>query len=425
MFRRFVWNLLVWAAAVAGSRADGESNVWSTTRTYGPEHFTPAAQDQFAREVADKAIRMLTGQERMDLFALENTALSLAASMDAASFRPEWKGMPREEIIRGRLGEKRCGALEEACLAGLETGDEDVRMAVNGLLARGLGSHVREEAWVRQLREKTEGYLQTGILAISLDEYFSLAESLAYLGNNTGRAVLLDVLQADRRPSLLAQRAILAMQAAGEPIPDEILDKLLRSSDAIVASTAFDAVPKGWTNALFVGAAQAQLERLAEKHRREGRLDGGEVQLLSVAGFACIFASREGTLPEDARETARAAARYFVQCEDRKLAESTATLFGELAGEEDEALAVSMMGSDSVMLRRSGVIGLFHCPPDVVERHLDRLRELQDAADPLTRLQVANCLQKLANAGKIPADSFVPPWEIWRVGPAAEKGGTD
>ena len=410
--------MLVWVAAAAGSRADGESNVWSKTWSYGPEDFTPAAQDRFARDIADRAVRMLSGEERMDLFALENAAHLLATSTSAASYRPEWEGMSREEIVRGRLGEERCRALEQACVAALaESGDEDVRMAVRAILAQGLVSRACEEAWVRQLQEKTEGFRQTGILAISLDEYFSLAENLAYLGNNAGREVLLDVLRTDRRPVALFKRALQAMLAADESIPDAILDPLLRSSDADVADAAFEAVPKDWAKPLVVRAAQAQLGRLEEKHRREGRLDRGEEQLLSASGFACIFASREGTLPEDARDAVRSAARYFAQCEDKNLAESASTLFGELAGEEDAELLVSMMASDSARLRARGVIGLFHCPVEVVERHLDRLRELQDDADPLTRLQVANCLQKLANAGKIPADSFVPPDRIWCPAP--------
>lgn len=409
-------GLLVWVAAAAGSRADGGSNVWSKTWSSGPEDFTPAAQDQFERDVADRAVRMLSGEERMDLFSLENTADLLASSTAAASYWPEWSGKSREEIIRGRLGEERCAALEQACLAALaESGDEDVRMAVRGILARGLGSRVCEEAWVRQLQEKTEGFRQTGILAISLDEYFSLAESLAYLGNNAGREVLLDVLRAEKRPVLLLERALQAMQDADEPIPDEILDKLLRSPDADVAYATFNNAHKSWTQPLVVGAAKAQLERLAEKHRREGRLDAPEAHLLTLAALACRTSAREGTLPEDAKAAAKAAARYFVQCGNPTLAEPIACLFAQLAGEEDEDLIVSMM--DTSKFRASGVIGLFHCPVEVVERHLDRLRELQDDADPLTRLQVANCLQKLANAGKIPADSFVPPDRIWRPAP--------
>ena len=421
MFRTSVLALAVLFAASAGVRAETGSNTWSRTRTYGPEDFTPEAQAKSLREVADKAVRMLSGEERMQMFDLDNAGLLLETGAAAAAYWPEWKDQPRERIVRGLLGEERYLALEKACLAALESGDEDVRCAARRLLARGLHSRICEEAWAREVDEVTDGYKRTGVLGLSLDEYFSLALNLAHLGNGAGREVLLDILRANPTPTMLATRAIRAMQAAGEPIPDGILDRLLRSEDPVVADAAFVIAPKDWSSSLVMDAALAQLERLVEKYGREGRLGLGDGQLLMEAGFVLRQASREGKLPEDTRAAAKAVARRFVGSDNRDLAERTAGLFGELAGEEDEELLRALMDSEISTLRSRGLFGLWHCPADVVERHLDRIRELQDDPDPMVRLHAANCLQALANAGKIPQDSFHSPMSLAGFPEKAEK----
>ncbi len=412
--------MLVWVAASTGSRADGESNVWPSTRPFGSVWLSLEDLDKLAAEAVDKAIGMLSGEERMDLSVLRWAEYRLKMVSDLASHSPEWRGKSREEIVRGHLGEERCLALEQACLAALETGDEGVRMGVRDVLAGGLGSRVLEEAWVRQLRETSADSGETGVPETALDEYFSLAKTLASLGNNAGREALLDVLRAERPTVPLLDRAFRAMQAADEPIPDDILDPLLRSSDAPVAQAAFRHASKDGTNPLSAKAAGAQLERLDEKHRREGRLVWDDASLLWEVAGVCKRSLSEGTFPEDAKASAKAVARYFVQCGNPTLAKPAAALFIDLAGEEDEEVIASILASDVSMIRSSGLVGLSKCPVEVLERHLDRLRELQDDADFQTRLYVAKCLQKLVDAGKIPADSFVSPEEIFRRGPSLQ-----
>ena len=121
MFRTLVLALAVLFAASAGGRAETGSNTWGRTRTYGPEDFTPEAETKALQEVADKAVRMLSGEERLSLFDLDNAGLLLETGAAAAAYWPEWKGQPRERIVRGLLGEERYGGLEKACLAALES----------------------------------------------------------------------------------------------------------------------------------------------------------------------------------------------------------------------------------------------------------------------------------------------------------------
>ena len=396
--------------------AGGRAETISFTRTLGPEDFTPEAMRKELREYVDKAIRILSGEEPMLPSHVAGAGALIETQTAAAAYDKEWEGKPRDQIARCLLGEERAAALEKACLAALESGDEDVRRLARGLLGESLGSRIREEAWERELREAMEGYKRTGILPISLDECFSLAANLAYLGNPAGKEVLVDVLSSDSHSFLLRHDALKAMKALGELRPDGFLDKLLRSTDARIAYEAFDAVGGGangsWTTPLVMEAAQAQLVRLGEKYDREGSLSLEEAHLLSTAGFALVVASREGALPDGLAAAAKAAARHFVECDDRDLQEKAALLFGELAGDEDEELLVAMLSSDSDRLLSRGAAGLSRCSAETVERHLPRLRELQDNTPWHVRLQVANCLQKLANAGKIPADSFTPPMKL-------------
>ena len=412
MFRAAILSLSVLLAAAAGLRAE----TVSFTRTLGPEDFTPEAMQKELGECVDKAIQMLSGEEPMQPSRVAAAEALIETQTAAAAYRKEWEGKPREQIARGLLGEERRDALEKACLAALESGDEDVRMAARHLLGESLGSRVREETWERELREAMEGFKRTGILPISLDECFSLAANLAYLGNPAGKEVLVDVLSSDSHSFLLRHEALKAMKALGELRPDGFLDKLLRSSDARIAYEAFDAVGGGvngsWTTTPVMEAAEAQLVRLGGKYDREKSLSPEERHLLSTAGFVLVAASREGALPAGLAADAKAAVRHFVECADRDVQEAAALLFGELAGDEDEALLATMMASDSARLRSRGAAGLSRCSADTVERHLPRLRELQDDPSWQVRLQAANGLQTLANAGKIPADSFVSPMKL-------------
>lgn len=405
MFRTAVLSLSLLFAAAAGLRAETVVH----TRTLGPEDFTPEAMRKELGKCVDKAIRMLSGEEPLKLYEVESAATWVEAQTAAAAYG---KAGPRERGARGVLGTARCDALEKACLAALDSSSEDVRATARRILARTLGSRVREEEWAREVREMTGEYVQTGMLGTSVDELFSLAENLAYLGNPAGKAVLLDVLAAESRPVVLAQRAVLAMKALGEPLPDGLLSKLLRSPETRIARTAFDSVPGAWRKPLAVDAAQAQLERLWQKYDRDGSLSRDERYLLSDAGFVLFTASRERALPDGLAAAAKAAARHFVECDDRDLQEQAALLFGELAGEEDEELLVAMMSSRSERLRSRGAAGLMRCPVGTIERNLPRLRELQEDPAWAVRLQAANCLQKLANAGLVPADSFVPPMKM-------------
>jgi hypothetical protein len=407
MFRTAVLSLSLLFAASAGLRAETVVH----TRTLGPEDFTPEAMRKELGKCVDKAIRMLSGEEPLKLYEVESAATWVEAQTAAAAYG---KAGPRERGARGFLGTARCDALEKACLAALDSSSEDVRATARRILARTLGSRVREDAWAEEVREAMEGFARTGIFPLSVDELFSLAENLAYLGNPVGKAVLLDVLAAESRPVVLAQRAVLAMKALGEPLPDGLLAKLLRSPETRIARTAFDSVPGAWRTPLAVDAAQAQLERLWQKYDRDGSLSRDERYLLSDAGFVLVSALREGTLSgsNGTAAAAKAAARHFVECDDRDLQEQAALLFGELAGEEDEEILVAMMSSRSERLRSRGAAGLMRCPVGTIERHLPRLRELQDDPAWEVRLQAANCLQKLANAGLVPADSFVSPMKM-------------
>ena len=292
--------------------AGGRAETISFTRTLGPEDFTPEAMRKELREYVDKAIRILSGEEPMLPSYVAGAAALIETQTAAAAYDKEWEGKPREQIARGLLGEERAAALEKACLAALESGDEDVRRLARGLLGESLGSRIREEAWELELREAMEGYKRTGILPISLDECFSLAANLAYLGNPAGKEVLVDVLSSDSHSFFLRQDALKAMKALGELRPDGFLDKLLRSPDARIAYEAFDAVGSGangcWTTPLVMEAAQAQLVRLGEKYDREGSLSLEEAHLLSTAGFALVVASREGALPDGLAAAAKAAA---------------------------------------------------------------------------------------------------------------------
>lgn len=410
MLRPFVLVLAVLFAASAGVRAETGGNI-------GPresEGSTPESHLKRMLEVNDKTVgMMLSGGKRVDLYAVETMVQCFEGAVHMASFDNQWEGQPRSRIARSIFGEERYDSLEKKCLAALKSRDEDARIAARCFLARGLASRVCEEAWTREVREAMEEYKRTGDFGISRDECISLAENLAWLGNAAGKEVLLGVLRADKRPGMMTKRTILAMKAAGEPIPDGILEKLLLSADEIVACTAFESIHGDWKRPPALGAAQAQLERLARNHGRHGTLPAGELRLLMDAGSLLLAASRAGALPDGTKSAAKTAIRHFVECGDTVLAERAARLFGELAGEEDEGVLLSMMATDSTILRSSGTVGLCRCPVEVLERNLARLRELQEDPDWTVRFQAANGLQKLCDAGKIPPGSFTPSVSFW------------
>ena len=392
---RIIVFLLVFVFAASGIvRAE----TWESGPVQVPVDSETVHKEFLAR--VDEVIGILSAKNGAECLKVGLVALEIKTSAQAAAMAEKERAPSMERIVRKLLGDERYEELERACLAVSDGGEGELRRAARLLLSQTLGSHVREDVWSRDLNGILTALMEDKPVQVSPEELFSLAESLAWLGNGMGIPVLQSVLEEEGIPPVMAKEALEALAFLKEPIPPNVLEKLLLSDNALVAYTAFDISSSDRTTPLLQRTAGTQLARLRKLHASRGSLPWNERVLLRKACSVLGDGTRLG-LPTDVERTKmKAFIRYFIETGDGDLPGRVVFLFADLCGEEDVELLETLLVDSSPVLRAQAARGLSRCPLAVLERHREQLLSLQEDSDSMVRLFSSNALQRLANAEK-------------------------
>jgi HEAT repeat protein len=393
--KRLILFLFAFVLAAIGTVRAGTWQTGPVQLSVDPE----TMQKEFLSRV-DEVIGILSETNGAACMKVWLASREIKASANAAAAMGPGNPPPMAQLARELLGGERYDGLERACLAVSDGGEGELRRAARHVLSQALGSHAREEAWARQMNGILAALMEDEPVQGSPEEVFSLAESLAWLGNDAGEPILQSVLEEDGLPPGMTRQALEALSFLKKPFPPDVLEKLLSSGEAVVAYTAFDVSSSDRTAPLLQRAAKTQLARLRGLHGKRGSLPWNESVLLHKVCSVLGDGVRSGALSDAEKAEAKAVARYFIETGDGSLPERTVFLFADLCGEEDVGLLETLLESPSPILRAQAARGLGGCPPAVLERHRERLLVLQEDSDSMVRLFASNALQRLANAEK-------------------------
>jgi hypothetical protein len=294
----------------------------------------------------------------------------------------------RQEACRSIIGDSDYTVLENLHASRLDSKDSNEVSESISFLSKALVS-LRHKAKIssllgdnlRKLDDSKKGSPDPAVL-------FAAAEGLCYLGDAKGLPVLESALSSPRTTPAMKRRALEAVaNLQNKDLTIRLAKEQLTSDEALVSYAAFDILETIYGDdpkELFSQAAQ-KFNQLVEKARSSDALTSAESVLLLATSTLLRTAIRQNGLAAGQKASIKKGAADILSSRPANEANRVASLFAELATDQDLPLVRKMFESEDKRIQAAGILALAKCSKNTQKPFTSELVKLLDDRDDTVR----------------------------------------
>lgn len=287
----------------------------------------------------------------------------------------------RQSTCKAILTQPNHARLEKYFLGQLPSNDPSEIAAALIILGRGLFSLQAKDPIKQLFRKSLENLEDSDPSNDPTPEViFSAAEALCYLDDLSGLEVLRSAVCSKTASPSLQRRAMLAI--ANTDDDTLIIDTAkgnLQAEDPGVAYGAFDILESRLQEKkILYDAAYTQLGNLTASLQAKGKLNHNEKVLLGKVSLILRLGLRSKVFSQTDVEVIRNNAKLCIASGSEEELEKIASLFAEVAKDEDAGMIGNLLKADSSVLKAKGALAVAHRSRKVQEQFLPQLLAMLD-----------------------------------------------